>query len=127
MHTQDVRRLAIPGLMTILLAGCAGSVDRPIAQFASAEAAIEQADDSNAQKHAADRLAAAREKLASARTLSERGDHKEAQRLAHEAEIDARVAIAHANAADSEATAAELAESLRTLEQELARAQGTGR
>lgn len=121
MKAKNFKMVAGPGLAALLLAGCAGSIERPVNQFAKAQAAIEQAEDAETQQHAPDRLATAREKLVRARTLSERGKHEEAQRLAEQAEADARVALAYAKAETSEATAAELAESLQTLERELAR------
>lgn len=105
----------------VVVAACAGTPDRPMPEYVAAETAISQAEDLGAQQHSRLRLDEARMKLRQARAEEEDGDELRASQLAAEAELDARVAIAQTNAAESEAAALELEQSLQTLESELER------
>jgi len=78
--------LSIPGL-----SGCA-STPPPTEEVALAESAINQAESSEAQKHAPRELHSAKQKLDAAQTAMLEGDHDHARRMAEQAEIDARLA-----------------------------------
>lgn len=109
-------------LALALLAGCAGTSSRPIEALAAAQASVELAEQNDAQEHSTAELTRARQKLQTARQLADEGEHERARRLAREASVDARVAAAKAEKEKNVEAAAEVQESLRTLEQELARA-----
>ena len=121
MGVMTKHRITATAAVGLIVTGCAASVERPVDELAAAQAAIDQAEASQAQRFAPDRLVEAREKIQRARAMSNRGDHEVAARLAEQAQVDAEVAAASAEAAESRQAAAEVSESLRTLEREINR------
>lgn len=112
------------GLLIVLtMAACAGGPERPDAAFAAAETTIERAEQSGARRYSAVDLDKARDKLAQARAASDRGEHAVALRLAEQAEVDAEYAAAAAETERSREAAQALRDTIRTLQDELARQQ----
>jgi hypothetical protein len=101
------------------IAGCAGSPERPTAQIGIAGAAIQQAEQNDAQTHSLPALERARSKLAEAERAADNGDNARALRLAEEATADAELASARAEAATSQAAADEVRASIATLRREV--------
>jgi hypothetical protein len=94
----------------------------PVDRIALAHAEIQRAERAGADELAPVPLQAAREKLAAAEASPHSADGAlAARRLADEAEVDARVAEASAQAAQSERAAAELDKSLDALRTETSR------
>jgi hypothetical protein len=104
------RRHATRGLLAaglaLALAGCA-SQPAPIAQMAVAEASVKRADTSNTRSGAPAELQIAVAKLTSARQAEARKEYALAGQLAEQAELDAQVAILHAERVRSQQSAQE--------------------
>ena len=96
----------------------------PTEQLAVAEAAVEQAERAGAAEYAAAGLATAQDKLQRARSgADDRSlEAEEVARLAEQAEADAKLAAAQAQAGKMRAAVAETEANLRALEEEAARA-----
>jgi hypothetical protein len=85
-----------------------------------AQSSIEMAVREGAAEYGPAALRRAREKLARAEAASEDGNHELAERLAEQAELDARYAAAHADRVRAERRLGEINESLRLLREETA-------
>jgi len=124
MHsTRLIRPLSIGAVvgLSALVIGCA-TTPMPVDRIALAHAEIQRAERAGADELAPVPLQAAREKLAAAEASPHSADGAlAARRLADEAEVDARVAEASAQAAQSERAAAELDKSLDALRTETSR------
>lgn len=122
MHTHQ-RRLLSLSLLTgacaiSLLAGCA-SKPVPREQLAVGKSSIESAQTAGADELAPVELTRARDKLAQAQAALQDKKYALARRLAEEADADAQVARAKANAERSQKAADEVTASLQTLRQQL--------
>jgi hypothetical protein len=111
--------MAAAALATGVAAGCA-SAPEPTEQLAAARASVAQAQPV-AMQAAPAQLAAAQTKLARAEDAMKRGDHLQARMLAEQAEVDAKYAWTVAENARMQRAAAELDQSVRALQEELAR------
>ncbi len=111
--------------LALLLAGCAGS-KLPPPDLSTPRTAIAQADQAGASEAAPLMLRNARQKLQQAEEASNRGDYDTAQRLAEEADIDAKLAEAKARSATAQAAVDELRESIRVLRDEINRNRPSG-
>lgn len=121
---NTVRTMALGALCACaLLAGCA-SEDRTgaAAGIAVANAALAEAATVDANRYAVGDLQSARRTLGEASAAMNDGQYDHARLLALEAETDARLAQARANAAKAQVAANELDESIRLLRNELGRA-----
>lgn len=116
--------LACPVLLLLIgaLAGCAGTQTQP-ADFAQAQASIDQAEQADAQRYASSELNMARQKLEQARDAQQDGEEEEARRLARQAMLDAELAAASAENQETQASVRELQNTLDTLREELRRGQ----
>jgi hypothetical protein len=108
--------------MTIL-AACAGSPERPEAEFSRAQTLIQTAEQQGAQEFAGAELERARGKLSQAEINADEGDGEHATRLAQQAAVDAELAAAKAAAAKARQAADELDQSIETLRNEAASSQ----
>jgi len=106
-----------------LAGGCAGNQPIPSAAINEAEQRIDEAERSDAERHASRELSMAREKLLQAREALEDGDEERAARLAEHAELDAAYAIALADSRSVQDAVEELRATLSTLEGEIERQQ----
>ena len=108
---------------TALLAsvGCASTSPQLDSQFVKTQTSIEQAQRSGAQEYADAPLERARTSLKNARAAADRKDYDVAERLAHEAELDARLAAAQADNRKVQEALAEINESIETLRREITR------
>lgn len=102
----------------VLLAACAG--EPPRAELGAADAAIQAAQHSGAGERAPVDLNNARMKYQSANVAVRDGDYDRAKRLASEAEIDAQLAGAKADAEASKAAAQQVHQDATTLQRETA-------
>jgi hypothetical protein len=94
---RKIHRTAAAACLLVGLAGCA-SVPPPVAELGAADAAITVAATPDAQRYAADELAAARNQLAAAQAAMAQRDYVQAQQLAAEAQADADLARAKGRA-----------------------------
>lgn len=101
----------------LALTGCA-STPPPVAGLAAARATIEQAEPA-ASRYAPEPLMTARAKLARAERAMARRDYAEAHRLAEQAEADAKLAQATADAERMRGALAEVNEGIKVLKQQL--------
>lgn len=115
--------LATTVLMPFILAACASTGDRADEQLAHASESIEAAEQSGGREYGPVALESAQTKLTLARIAMERGEHEEALRLAHEAELEAELAAAQASRGKAEDALEELDDSIRTLREEILRNQ----
>ena len=117
-------KIAVAAALTlgISLGGCASA---PPAQdkIAVATSSVQRAEQAGAQQSASVEMSSARDKLAQAEKAAEKRDAKIAYRMAEQADIDARVAEASANAAKSHQAVSELDRSLQSLREEALRSQ----
>ena len=99
------------------LAGCS-TTSPPTAEMAVAKAAVERAEQP-AARHAPDELLGAQRKLAAAQTALRNEDFERARRLADEAEIDARLALAIAESSQARQSLQQVEEGIAVLRQEM--------
>lgn len=114
-------RSAAIAAFALLAGGCASSPDRPIERLARAEQGIEAAEQSGAREYGATALDRAQTKLVRARLAADQGEHEKAERLAHEAELDAELAAAQASRSKAEEALREVQASITTLREEIER------
>lgn len=111
-------KLVLPLLAAFALAACA-TPDAPSQELALANAEIDQALRAGATERAPDTIADARSKMELAQDAVDDGEMEEARRLAQQAQLDARLATAQTNAAESREALAEVNEGLDALRNEL--------
>lgn len=107
----------------LLAASCAVTSPDP-ALLDNAALAVEQAAAAGAEEHAPLEMRFAREKLEAATALIDTRQGTEAHRLADEAELEARLALARTRAARARAELAERRRELEQLEADLVAAYG---
>ncbi|HEU0199944.1 MAG TPA: DUF4398 domain-containing protein, partial [Burkholderiaceae bacterium] len=90
-------------------------------QMAVAEAAVQHANTRSTSESAARELQVATDKLASARQAVINKDYERARQLAEQAEVDAQVAVLHAQSARSRKAAQESQDAARALGEEINR------
>ena len=103
------------GLAT--LGGCA-STPAPVEQLAVAEAAVARANTTGTSENSAVELKVATNKLAGARQAMASKDYELARRLAEQAEVDAQVAELRSQAARARQAAQESRDASRALSEE---------
>jgi len=120
-----IRGAGLAGTLLALatLTACSMGIERPTAELADASSSIESAEAAGADRYSSIALATARNKLAKAERLADKGSNVEAMRLAHEADLDAQLAAATADAAQAKEAVESIRESTRRLKGELDRAQ----
>lgn len=117
-----------PYLVLLLAAGVTACTSRampPNEQLALGQASIEAALGSGAAQVAPAELLRAREKMASAQQALQAGHPVQARRLAEQADVDAQLAQAKADAAKSARASQEVEASLQTLREELQQSEGS--
>jgi hypothetical protein len=118
------RTIGIAGAasVAILATGCVTvATPSPTAKLAVANAAIADAISADASQYDAADLDKARRKLARAHDEAAQGDYGVARDLAEEAEVDARLAATRARSTKAAHAAAAVQESIRALDDEVAR------
>ena len=110
----------------VLLVGCAASqqttTDQARAEIASARSAVSQAEQADADTHAATILRGARQKLEEAASSAlATGQTDLADRLAEQAAVDARLAETRSRAVVAETAVAEVREAIEALRNEIER------
>jgi hypothetical protein len=119
--SSPASRFVVGALLTLpVFAGCA-SVPPPIDQLAVSRAAVDQARAGGAVAAAPADYERARERLLAAEAANRDERYREARRLAQEAEVDARAALAKADAEKSRQALAEIERSLQALRNEAQR------
>jgi hypothetical protein len=83
-----------------------------------AQTLVDQAEQAGAQQFAAAELTQARQKLQMADAAANKGNTDIAQRLASEATVDARLAVARTNSGKAKTAAGEVSQSVETLRKE---------
>jgi hypothetical protein len=107
----------------LALVGCASNVDRPDAQIARADASISQAEQDGARQYGGTEYDMARDKVAEAKRLADKGKNAPAAALADQAQADADLAGARARHQNAAKAAAEVQAATDTLRQEVTRPQ----
>ncbi|MFH1812852.1 MAG: DUF4398 domain-containing protein [Pseudomonadota bacterium] len=107
-------------LAALLLGACA-STPPPVEKMAVAEAAVERASSAGTRENAPAELQIAIGKLTRARQAVANKDYERAGQLAEQAELDAHVAEAHAQAVRSQRSATESQNAARVLQEEINR------
>jgi hypothetical protein len=110
--------IAVCALVVLMASGCAG-VPRPDAALAKSDSAVEQAIEAGARMHAPLLLREAENKLNQARIEAEKGEHKKAQQLAEQVQVDAELAQVTALASKAQISVDELKQSIRVLRKEM--------
>lgn len=105
-----------------LMAGCA-STPEPVAEMATARAAVAAVEDTDVRRLAPVELDRAKTKLARAESALEDRDRDEARRMAEESLADAKLARAQTDALTAQRSADELEQSIEVLRSEIDRAQ----
>lgn len=112
-----VTRCLLAGALVLVAAGCA-SLPPPTAKLAVAEASVKRADTSNTRESAPGELQIAVAKLASAQQAAAREDYVLAAQMAEQAEVDAQVAMLHAERVRSQQSAQESLDAAEALREE---------
>ncbi len=121
MYKQNItsgrgfRAICLAGAM-VAITGCAGNP--PTASLATAEMAVNRAQDAKAAEHASLEFHLAQEKLARAKSAMEEDDYETASREAEEAAVDARLAEAKAASVNASEKIREVEQTMDTLEQQ---------
>ncbi len=115
--------LMLTSALAFAIAGCS-STHIPTEKMAVAEAAVQRANTSSTSENAAAELQLAKDTLTNARKAMNDKDYKLAGQLAEEAEVDAQVAVLHAESVRSQKAAQESQDAARVLREELNRKQG---
>ena len=139
MGSQQLRVVPLAGLalMSAALLGCANNNRVAIRDgrdatpayeqdLARTRASIAEAEQAGAAEFGNRELALARDKLRAAEDAAEDGDVQRARELAVEADLDADLAAAITRNQQTQALVTEIRAGLRTLEDELRRADGPG-
>ncbi len=113
--------IAVAALGTLLAGGCA-SAPQPSADLTQAHTLVDQAEQSGAAELASADLASARSKLQMA-DQDARDKPEQSIRLAQEATVDARVALARTNAAKAQMALRDVNAGTQTLRNETDRVQ----
>jgi hypothetical protein len=110
-------RSTLAAVVVLVLAGCV-SQPVPIAQMAIAESSVKRADTSNTRVSAPGELKIAIAKLASAQQAAARREYVLAGQLAEQAEVDAQVAMLHAERVRAQKSAQESLDAANALREE---------
>lgn len=125
MNTTPHTRRMQPGTAllaaTVLALGACASAPVPTEQLAVTTAAVAQAVSVGGQELAPTEMSAARDKLMRAQLAVAAKDNDQALRLAQQAQADAQLAGAKAEASKARKAQAELDEAARVLREEMAR------
>lgn len=131
MSSKIIKRLLPVVVLATGLIACASAPQPPTDSIVAADAAIRQAEEARVADYASAELRSAREKIAAARTLTEKATQekdkkamKQARTLADESRSDAELAIAKAQQAKAEAVNKEMQRNNDTLQQEIQRKSG---
>lgn len=125
MHEIGASKIAIVLATIGVVAGCTLGIERPTEQLADATSSIQSAEAAGADRYSSIQLATARSKLAQAERLANEGENGKALQLADEAELDAQLAAAKADAEQAKQAISTIRESTQRLQSELTRAQRT--
>ena len=106
-------------LSIVHIAGCGSTIERPTAQIAAAETGLTLAEQNGAEQHSLEQLTMAREKLDRAGQSVDDERFAEAEKLAAEAEVDARLAASLASLRKAELAIEESNAALEALEAEI--------
>jgi hypothetical protein len=102
----------------VLLSACATTPLPPSAEMTRAKAAIEQAQRAGAREYATEYLNASMKKMDMAEAANAKGNNAQAARLVEESYADAHLAQVTAQSAKSAKAAADVDQSIRTLQHE---------
>jgi hypothetical protein len=106
----------------LLLGACATTPPPPTVEMTRAKAAIEQAQRAGAREYATEYLNASMKKMDMAEAANAKGNNAEAARLVEESYADAHLAQVSAQSAKSAKAAADVDQSIQTLQHEANRA-----
>jgi hypothetical protein len=121
---RALTRAAIGLSGALMLTACATTPPAPTAQMDAAQAAIANAEQADASRHAALELSEARAKLASANTAVQSKQMVAAAQFADESQVEAQLASARATATKAKAVNEEMQRSTGTLVDEMQRVEG---
>lgn len=102
----------------VLFSACATTPPPPTSEMTRAKAAIEQAQRAGAREYATEYLNASMEKMDMAEAANAKGDNARTTRLVEESYADAHLAQVSAQSAKSAKAAADVDQSIRTLQHE---------
>jgi flagellar biosynthesis/type III secretory pathway protein FliH len=125
VHVKRIVGTMLLALSAVVVAlstiGCSNHNPVVAAKIAQAERAVNEAQQAGAAMRAPAEFRTARDKLVSAQSATGAGKHEQATRLAEQAAIDAEYARARSANQRVNAMADEMAQSLKSLRQELER------
>lgn len=120
--TPDIRRTSTGMVLAALLLGlsaCSSVPPQPNTAMIKAQSAVAQAQNADTRQYAAMDLNSAVTKLQAATDANAKRDYKRANYLAEEAQVDAQLAMAKAQAAKSEEAATQLRKSNQALQNQI--------
>ncbi|MGH8307024.1 MAG: DUF4398 domain-containing protein [Gammaproteobacteria bacterium] len=103
----------------IALIACGSSPPKPDAAMIKAQAAVTQAQNADTRQYAAVDLNNATTKLQAAQDAETKGNYKQAKYLAEEAQVDAQLAMAKAQAAKAEEAATQIRQGNKVLQNQV--------
>ncbi len=113
----------LSGVALLATVGCASAPPQLDSQIVKSQTSIDSAERSGAREYGAAALERARGNLKSAQAAVDRKDYDSALRLAHEAELDAKLAAAQTDHQKAQQALDEIIESIETLRREITRNQ----
>ncbi len=121
IKASALRPVGVGMVAMLMVAGCASKATPPVAELATAQSAVIQAESAGAREHAAQELLMAREKLAQAESAMQAERYEQALQLAEQAIVDARLAEAKVRTVRAQRAVDEVKEGIETLRGELER------
>jgi len=118
----NISRTSTGVLLVALVLGlgaCSSMPPQPNTAMIKAQSAVAQAQNADTRQYAAMDLNSAVTKLQAATDANSKRDYKQANYLAEEAQVDAQLAMAKAQAAKSEEAAAQLRKSNQALRSQI--------
>lgn len=113
--------LPIMGVMVLGMSGCA-SIPAPTEQIAVSKSAVTRASSAGSNEYAPVELKSATEKMSAAEQAMAKEDYLRAQRLAEQAQVDAKLAETKAALAKAQLAKSNTEDSNRILREEIGRA-----
>jgi len=121
---KTVTRTSLAMVLVVGLSACGSNAPRPVSELALADAALQNAEVAGAGEHAPIELRKAFEKKEQADLAMQREEYKNAFHLTNEAEVDAELARATAEAVKSRLALDEAKKNIEMMRQEAVRTSG---
>jgi len=118
---KTLLRMSAVALLAASISACGSKAPRPVSELALANSALKNAESSGAREYAPIELRIAREKKAAADAAMAKKDYSRARVLTSQAQVDAELARAAADAEKSRLALKEAQDNIQMIRQEVTR------